>query len=67
MARRGAVAIGAVKDGWLRTAEPFDKGKYGWLLAHGGKIGLGLLMAPLAALEEAQKAAAEAKRVEALT
>ena len=32
-------------DGWLRTAEPFERGQHGWLLEDGSKLGLGQLMA----------------------
>lgn len=36
---------GAVQGGWLRSAEPFDKGRYGWALEDGSSLGgLGRLM-----------------------
>ena len=41
---RGMVKMGVRKDGWLRTAEPFDKGKYGWVLEDGTCVGLGILL-----------------------
>ena len=35
---------GAVQGGWVRSAEPFDKGRYGWVLIDGAPIKLGQLM-----------------------
>lgn len=35
---------GAVVDGWVRTAEPYDRGRYGWTLIDGAPIGLGPLL-----------------------
>ena len=32
------------QDGWVRSTEPFDKGKYAWTLLHGGALGLGPLL-----------------------
>ena len=43
-------------DGWLRTAQPVSKGQHGWLLVDGAKLGLGLLVAPTASLEQASRA-----------
>ena len=40
-----SLSIGTVKDGWLCTAEPFERGQHGWLLEDGSKLGLGQLMA----------------------
>ncbi|KAL3921080.1 MAG: hypothetical protein SGPRY_005026 [Prymnesium sp.] len=31
-------------DGWLRTAEPVHKGRHGWALEAGTKLGLGVLL-----------------------
>ena len=29
-------------DGWVRTAEPFEKGKHGWMLLDGTRLGKGM-------------------------
>ena len=52
---RCIVTIDLEVDGWLRTAEPFDKGQHGWLLAHGGKLGLGVLMQKVSVVNAAQQ------------
>lgn len=31
-------------DGWLRTAEPYQRGRHGWVLGDGAKVGLGILV-----------------------
>lgn len=36
--------VGLTLDGWLRSAEPFDRGSYGWVLEDGRPLGLPLLM-----------------------
>ena len=41
------LVFGTKQGGWLRTAEPYDKGRYGWALQDGTPIGLGQLMTPI--------------------
>ena len=38
------LTAGASKGGWLRTAEPYDKGRFGWALVDGTPLGLRQLM-----------------------
>ena len=46
--RPGAVvAFSASLDGWLRTAEPVQKGQYGWALESGARLGLKELLIPV--------------------
>jgi len=47
------LVAGASQDGWLRTAEPFDKGRYGWALEDGAPLKLGRLMLPKHVVEQA--------------
>ena len=43
--RKGDLFVAGIEhDGWVRTAEPFIKGSYGWTLVHGGRLGLGQLL-----------------------
>ena len=47
IARKGAtVEADAMRDGWLRLAEPCKGGGCGWVLEHGGRMGLGKLLEP---------------------
>ena len=41
---RSVVAADAERDGWLRLAEPLRRGRVGWVLREGARIGLGTLM-----------------------
>ena len=40
------VTFSAELDGWLRTAETVSKGRHGWALEDGAKLGLGVLLVP---------------------
>ena len=40
----GVLRVDRALDGWLRTAEPFDRGSHGWVLEDGKAAGLPLLM-----------------------
>lgn len=42
------LTAGAEHDGWVCTAEPFERGKYGWTLIDGAQLGLGALLQRLA-------------------
>ena len=42
-----ALAFGAERDGWLRTARPVDRdGRHGWALRDGARLRLGALLVP---------------------
>ena len=36
--------MGAWRDGWVRTADPVDKGRRAWALVDGAVLGLGPLL-----------------------
>uniref|UniRef100_A0A7S2NF84 JmjC domain-containing protein n=1 Tax=Haptolina brevifila TaxID=156173 RepID=A0A7S2NF84_9EUKA len=42
--------FGASQDGWIRTAQPYDKGRYGWALEDGAPLKLGRLLVPVSEL-----------------
>ena len=45
-ARGQTLRMSHALDGWLRTAEAVSKGKHGWALEVGTKLGLGTLLVP---------------------